>query len=103
MSADNWAVCPRCLQRAKKREADRLAEVMASYGKVSVAEFDAARAAVEPVREQDFTTFREDYEISGAKTGTVTVSYSGNCDRCGLSLSFEESRAIPGLDEEPQP
>lgn len=99
MSADNWAVCPRCMARARKAEADKLAEVMASYGTVPVAEFDAARAAIKPVRDQDYRTFREDYEIYGAEGGLVQVSYSGHCDVCGLSLDFKDEHPIPGVDE----
>lgn len=100
MSADNWAVCPRCVARAKKAEADKLATVMASYGKIPVAEFDAARAAIKPVRDEDFRTFREDYEISGARDGVVTVDYSGHCSTCGLGLDFTDERSIPGADED---
>ena len=99
MSADNWAVCPRCVTRAKKTEADQLAKVMATYGKIPVAEFDAARAAIKPVRDEDHRTFREDYEISGASDGDVTVDYSGGCSTCGLRLNFKEHHPIPGAEE----
>jgi hypothetical protein len=99
VGASNWAVCPRCLARAKAAEARKLAEVMASYGKIPVAEFDAARAAIEPVHPRDVATFREDYEITGAQDGAVVVSYAGGCETCGLSLSFGETRPIPGVDE----
>lgn len=99
MSASNWATCPRCLARAKKAEAGQLAAVMATYGKVPVEEFDQARAAIEPVREVDFATFREDCEIFGARTGTVTVSYGGSCGTCGLSLEFRDARPIEGVDQ----
>ena len=99
MSADNWAVCPRCVARAKKAEARALAEVTASYGKIPVAEFDTARAAIKPVRDKDYETFREDYEIYGASDGEVTVDYSGHCSTCGLNLNFKDQRTIPGVGE----
>lgn len=44
----------------------------------------------------DARTFREDYEIYGAETGTVTVSYRGECQRCNLLLEFETTHPIPG-------
>lgn len=44
-------------------------------------------------------TFREDYEIFGAETGTISVCYSGHCDKCGLTLAINEKREIPGWDE----
>lgn len=99
MSASNWATCPRCLARAKKAEAGQLAAVMATYGKVPVEEFDQSRAAIKPVRESDHKTFREDYEITGAETGEVTVSYGGSCSACGLSLEFESPWPIEGVDQ----
>lgn len=99
MSADNWALCPRCIARAKKAEAAQLAEVMADYGKIPVAEFDARRAAIEPVEIQDYQTFREEYDIYNPGGGTVAVSYSGGCNVCGLGLKFENEHQIPGADE----
>lgn len=98
MGADNWAVCPRCLARAHKAEAAALAGVMASYGKVPVAEFDAARAAIEPVHPESYATFREDYEIHGAADGVVKVDYSGSCRVCGLSLTFTHEHDLPVED-----
>lgn len=99
MTADNWAECPRCVARAKKAEADQLAAVMDSYGKITLAEFDAALAAIKPVREADLKTFSEIYEIYGAASGKVTVSYGGYCNTCGLSLQFEDVRPIEGVNE----
>ncbi len=99
MSASNWAICPRCLARAKAEEARQLAEVMQKYGQIPVQEFDTARAAINPVDLYKLTTFREDYEIYGADQGIVHVSYDGSCRTCGLCLSFNDERPIPGLDE----
>jgi len=100
MSADNWAVCPRCVAHAKKTEAKQLAKVMATYGKVPVADFDAARAAIKPVEKEVYRTFREDYEIYGASDGAVVVDYAGHCSKCGLGLSFKDQRPIPGAEED---
>jgi hypothetical protein len=101
MSADNWAYCPRCTQHGQARLDQRAAAVQASYGKIPVEEFDEARrqhaAAVKAFEQRD-QTFREDYEISGAETGAVTVGYSGSCTKCKLSLSFNFTEPIPGLD-----
>lgn len=96
MGASNYAICMRCVARAREAEAAQLALLMADYGKIPIAEFDAARAAVKPVREQEFTTFREDYEIYGASDGTVIVDYYGGCGKCGLKLSFRDEHPIEG-------
>lgn len=102
MSASNWAKCPRC-QKALDGIVQALAQRLTdAYGKVPVAEYTElqnklAEAAVHAKR--GHATFREDYEIYGAESGTVTVSYGGSCAECGLNLSFTESKPIPGLDD----
>ncbi len=96
MSADNWAVCPRCLAEALTEYRAELDCVGALYGEVPVEEFDTARAALTPPNRDDFQTFREDYEFYGAEQGEVTASYSGHCSKCGLGLDFKESRRFWG-------
>ena len=66
MSADNWAYCPGCQANEAEEESGYMRP-----------------------------EFREDYEIYGAETGVVTVSYSGVCRQCGLSLHFEDRKPIP--------
>lgn len=104
MSADNWAQCPRCTAVGEAKLQARDAAVRASYGKVPVAEFDNARRqlAVDKASfERRDPTFREDYEIYGAETGSITVSYSGECRECGLRLSFTERHPIPDWEIKP--
>lgn len=89
MSADNWAVCPRCKYRAmQKYEADSAA-VQAMYGTVPVEQFDAARAALK--LEDVGHTFREDYEFYDAETGQIEATYDGGCTRCGLTCTLKAS------------
>lgn len=99
MSASNWAQCPRCSEREAAHIEARDKEVKASYGVVSAEEFDEARRLLAAQREKfehREETFREDYEIYGAKEGTVVLSYAGSCEKCKLRLSFEDKREIPG-------
>lgn len=103
MSADNWAICPRCLARAQKSAADMTASAMDSYGKVSVKEFDERRRkadafAKDALDERQLTTFREDYEI-GLYQGAIHVTYDGACATCGLALEFRDIRPVPGADQ----
>ena len=98
MSADNWAICPRCVKRAEAARAQQVAVTGASYGKVPEQEYAEAVAAIKDVRAADYQTFREDYEIYGAEDGAVTVDYSGNCGTCGLSLDFKVRKPIPGVE-----
>lgn len=90
MSADNWAVCPRCLDRA---EADRAAKVQAAadaYGNAPADEYERLRAeSQEPIERDTLETFREDYEFHGAKDGTITAVYKGECQTCDLGVAFK--------------
>lgn len=47
--------------------------------------------------------FREDYSIYGAETGTVTVEYRGECQRCGLVLEFTSEHPIPDWQDPNKP
>lgn len=95
MSADNWAVCPRC---TKKREEDLIAfdlKVANAYGTEPMEVFEGMRAELaskqaEPMPE----TLREDYEFWGADEGVLYVSYRCHCQACGLSHKFEHSEPI---------
>jgi hypothetical protein len=89
MSASNWAICPRCVERAKDALTDQTIEIGRMYGRVTIEEFDAARKAQKPVNPEDFRTFREDYSFHGAEEGAVVASYGGECSECGLSVDFE--------------
>lgn len=98
MSADNWAVCPKC---AKRRAADLQAmrdEVAAKYGQVPVELFDAMRARLAAAESAaPAQTLREDYEFYGAEDGVVIADYSCSCDKCGLKGEFKYRYEIPGL------
>lgn len=97
MSADNWTACPRCTER-RQREVDAYeAKVREAYGTVDVDEFDEMRAklaAMYAKLEEPEQTFGEHYEFYGAGSGTLHVSYSGECQRCGLSVSIEQDHTI---------
>jgi hypothetical protein len=103
MSADNWARCPRCAARRTVELERERAKVSELYGKVPVEQFDAARRAFDTAIADEQRaighTFREDYEIFGADTGTVTVRYSGNCRMCSLTLNFIQDYPIPDWDK----
>lgn len=80
MSADNWATCPRCYDEAC-RSTSIPTEELDALGDYAVPNVDAG----------DVLTFREDYEFYGAHAGTLIVSYSGACTKCGLALKMKPS------------
>lgn len=107
MSADNWAVCPRCAKRELERVEKLEADVKAQYGQIPIEEWDELRQQAESAREtydkafdhevHELRTFREDYEFfmepepepeGGPATVGVVAKYSGSCSTCGLSLRF---------------
>lgn len=96
MSADNWTQCPQCLARAEAAHADLQRRASEAYGVLPLAEFDALRAEAEkPVAVNE--RWREDYEIYGAESGTVHVSYTGSCTVCKLSIKFSDEHPIVGF------
>jgi hypothetical protein len=99
VSADNWAECPRCKVRAAAEIDRQLAAVQARYGEVSADEYLELMAAVPKLPERADSTFREDYEIYGAASGVVKVSYGGHCMVCDLDLQFTHEHRIEGIND----
>jgi len=94
VSADNWAICPKCLAVAQDKRASEERRVAGLYGKVSVEDFDAARTSLVEVRPEDFRTFREDYGFSGAEAGEIEAEYVGGCRTCGLEVRLAASKSF---------
>jgi hypothetical protein len=97
VSASNWVYCPRCVKRGQDRAAAQRAAVDATYGTVPAHEYLAAISAIPLPVLPEYGTFREDYSISGAERGVVTVTYSGQCSQCSLSLDFTRDYVIPDV------
>lgn len=100
MSADNWAACLNCRKLALADIVAQEAALKDQYGKVSADEYQVMQIELADARRkfdrsEEPNSFREDYEIYGAESGTVVVSYSGHCVVCGFGLDFEVKREIP--------
>lgn len=105
MSADNWAVCPRCKAREEARIAELKRRADEAYGKIPVAEFDALRREAEtPLDAEKFRTFREDWEIGIFEPDLrqLFISYAGSCSVCGLEAEHRHEATIydPAEDDE---
>jgi hypothetical protein len=92
VSADNYAICPRCFQEACEKAAAERQRVTGLYGTLPVEEFDAQRAALKTVEAEDYRTFREDYEFYGADDGEIRADYSGHCSVCSLQTELTARR-----------
>lgn len=92
VSADNWTHCPRCKYNKKKDYEEKVENLRACYGTVSLDEFEKRTKAVErctPTENNlNAETFREDYEFYAAETGTLKIEYTGNCQECDLLCTF---------------
>lgn len=99
MSADGWAVCPRCLKRARVKYQEGLDGVAALLAKLTEEERKIVNPSVKAVNSEDYRTFREDYEFYVNDDGEVEVSYSGHCQVCELGIDFEDKRQIEGVSE----
>ncbi len=86
MSANNWTTCPRCLKNEVDAAMKRTAEISASYGKVSAAEY-LEMVQLTPHVPTHNDLLREDYEL-GIRSGEFSVSYLGRCTDCGFQFKF---------------
>jgi len=97
MSADNWALCPRCTDQLERDVVDaERAEIAADDANNLTAWREAHERTVEArlALHAAKSTFREDYEIYGADDGTVIVTYGGECQTCGLDLEFRHEHPL---------
>lgn len=93
MSADNWAVCPRCLYAAELLLQARQDETRKQYGKVTIDEWEVlSEVLTEELDTEKLRTFREDYEFWGAEAGLLHIEYSGECTKCGLKCLHEDTK-----------
>ena len=96
MSADNWAVCPRCEQHRQSQLKSERAAVASLYGTVPVEEFNDRRDGLVALEaETPPHTFREDYEFYGVEEGTLHIVYSGGCKVCGLKFEHRSEHPLP--------
>ena len=92
MSADNWAICPRCKKKTEQAQAALLGRVETDYGKIAASEYlELVEQSKQPLNLEH--TLREDWEI-GIYEGEFRVSYSASCETCGFSHEFEHRQPV---------
>ena len=94
MSADNWAVCPRCLKREIERREDLDKQVKEKYGKLAQSEYlalvEKSKVPQQPVKQ----TLCEDYKLGTNEDGLFEVNYSCGCSVCGYKAKFNYSKEL---------
>lgn len=104
MSADSWEKCPRCVSRAEVAWEKEAEELQDRYGTMPFGEFEGLINELRAKRSnlnkwESYRTGREDWDIYGAETGTVTIEYGFGCSVCGLSADFKQQLVLPIEDE----
>lgn len=92
MSADNWAVCPKCAETRRVALEDAKKTLEKSYGKIPVDAYLQLREQTEKqLTELPPESLREDYSI-GIYCGEFSVNYTGRCQSCQYEYrySFED-------------
>lgn len=88
MSADNWAICPKCKITAEEKQKKLKLKAGAAYGKVEPEAYLQMLAEAEgPIVHKE--TLREDFYIGIDEDGDFSASYRGNCTECKFSFSFK--------------
>lgn len=94
MSADNWAICPRCHIKAENEWDAKQQEFRQAYGKVSEEEYHRMRIALQ-VKPKAENTMREDYEFYiEPGTGWFNASYGASCENCGFKHEFHHKEQL---------
>lgn len=93
MSADNWAICPKCLELEEDKQEALEEKISKSYGVVSPEEY---MRLVEKSRNRPSLelTLREDYEIGILNTAEFYVRYKGQCPKCGFTYTYKSDQPI---------
>ena len=93
MSADNWAICPRCRMRAQKEQAERERRVKEDYGKIPAQDYlNLVDAANNPPQLK--YELREDYEFYIDPDNRFSAKYSAKCRTCGWEHSFDHCEFV---------
>lgn len=98
MSADNWAVCPKCLKKANDDLEKAREKLNKAYGIVPSIEylkmFQETERSIESVSSYAMKAeLREEYEI-GIDENNFYVSYSASCQECGFKYSYQTEEKI---------
>ena len=96
MSADNWAICHKCMQKFGEMAKELKLAADNAYGKVPVADFEKMRNAAREYEAElleQTATLREDYRV-GIQDGEFSVSYSAHCVECGFEFKYNFEKEV---------
>lgn len=95
MSADNWALCPRCNKDQVNKLRLMKVNLEESYGKVDLKEYKLLEQEFYNTKKEVLEyTLREDYEQGMNKSGIYHISYSCQCTVCGFEYNYAYSYKV---------
>ncbi len=95
MSADNWAICPKCKEKNDELNKKRILDTAKKYGKILAEEYVAlAKETSKPIEIEE--TMREDYDINVYDDGVFDVAYRCSCTECGFEYVYKHSESAIG-------
>ena len=93
MSADRWAICPKCRKKAVGEKESLIKKAEDGYGQLSQKDYETiVFDSRTPINLTE--TLREDYEIYMEDDGLFSVEYSASCDTCGFKYNFNHSEQV---------
>lgn len=94
MSADNWAICPKCCQQKDAKIKDLKKKIGENYGKISVGQYETLINDLHNLTDKSVGhTLREDYDI-GIWNENFDISYMASCSQCGFSHTYTLSEKV---------
>lgn len=92
MSADNWGMCPKCVNDQEKWIEEARLKLVTQYGKIPANEYILKAKELEVCPELK-DTLREDFEVYIDAGGSFNVSYTASCQVCGFSFTHRHEQA----------
>ena len=97
MSADNWAICPRCNVDLQIKTIAFEQLVKEQYGKIPIEEWEKMKKGSK--KEELQTTLREDYEMWMSDYGIFHVRYNASCEKCNYEFAFNHEQQTEVLQK----
>ncbi len=93
MSADSYAICPKCSTASAKLKADAVAAAELAYETKPAREWERLRKIADEI-EEPHQTVREDYEIGLLDDGQFIITYEGSCRACDFHFKFDYDKPL---------
>jgi hypothetical protein len=92
MSADNWAICPKCKKLADSEHEQFLNKMKSGYGKIPPEEYlEMVEKSKKPILLDQ--TLREDFGLGVDDVGNFFVSYGCSCE-CGFKFRYDHKQKV---------